>query len=96
MNTDQLAIYGGPRAVTRSYRERWRNVPWRALAEICAYGFLDINTRPNAQGAIASFENQFKALTDTGYALATNSGTAALHSAFVAVGVKSGHVKIAW
>jgi len=90
MNTEKLAIFGGPRAVIHKHKERWRNVPLRALAEICVYGLRDINTRTGGGGPIAALEKQFCFITDTQYGLIMNSGTSALHSAFIAVGVKQG------
>jgi len=44
-----------------------------------------------AQGEkVAELENKFKHLCDTSYAIATNNGTSALHTALHAVGIKPG------
>lgn len=86
----QLAIYGGPRAVRRRHRERWRQIRPRDLLKIALYGLRDISTETTGGGAIGQLERRFTDLTDTRYALTVNSGTAALHSAYFAVGVVPG------
>lgn len=88
MSTSDLAIHGGTPAVAARYRERWRRVRLPALLRILKYGWHDVNTLAKGEGPIAEFERKFAALTKTKYALAMNSGTATLHSAYFAVGVK--------
>jgi dTDP-4-amino-4,6-dideoxygalactose transaminase len=44
----------------------------------------------DGSGVIESFEQEFRAMTGSTFALAMNSGTAALHSAYFAVGVGPG------
>lgn len=86
----QLASQGGPRAVSQAYKERWKLSWWRdglKLAKQLKWGFTTYSTR---EGAVAEFEDRFAALTKCQYALAMNSGTAALHSALFAVGVGPG------
>ena len=90
MNANDLAIFGGPRAVNTEYKEGWRQVWPSDLEAILAAGRNDINTEAKGQGPIADFERQFAQLTGSHYALAMNSGTAALHSAYFALGVKPG------
>ena len=41
---ERLAVYGGTRAVTVKYRERWRQVPWRAVLRIVRRMHEDKNT----------------------------------------------------
>src|ERR1043166_1133043 len=53
-------------------------------------GFRDGTWNAKGDGPIADLERRFAALTETRYALAMNSGTTALHSAYSAVGVKPG------
>jgi perosamine synthetase len=86
----RLAIDGGPRAVTTGYRERWRGVRARELAAIARYGLRDVSTLAKGEGPVAELEAQFAALAGTRHALTMNSGTAALHSAYFAVGVEPG------
>jgi dTDP-4-amino-4,6-dideoxygalactose transaminase len=86
----RLAIDGGPRAVTAAYRERWRRVRVQDVARIARCAWRDVNTLTKAEGPIAEFEQSFARLTDTRHAVSMNSGTAALHSAYFAVGVRPG------
>jgi len=90
MNANDLAIFGGPRAVNTEYKEGWRQVWPSDLEAILAAGSNDINTEAKGQGPIADFERQFAQLTGSRHALAMNSGTAALHSAYFSLGVKPG------
>jgi perosamine synthetase len=60
------------------------------VVEIARYARRDVNTLTKGEGPIADFEAQFAQLSGTRYALAMNSGTASLHSAYYAVGVKPG------
>jgi len=90
MNSNELAIFGGPRAVSTEYKENWRQVRRSDLKPILAAARNGINTEAKGEGPIAEFERQFAQLTGNKYALAMNSGTAALHSAYFALGVKPG------
>src|SRR5262245_9800844 len=90
MNTSELAIDRGRPEVATKYRERWRRVSLSDLVHIARYAWRDVNTLAKGEGPIAEFERRFAALCETRYALAMNSGTAALHSAYFAVGVKPG------
>jgi dTDP-4-amino-4,6-dideoxygalactose transaminase len=86
----ELALRGGPRAVPVSYRERWRRVHLRELLWIVRYARRDVTTLSKGGGPVAELEQGFARLTDRRHALLMNSGTAALHSAFHAVGVRPG------
>ncbi len=90
MKGNDLAIFGGSRAVRTEYKEGWRQVRRWDLNPILAAARNDINTEAKGEGPIAEFERQFAQLTGSQYALAMNSGTAALHSAYFALGVKPG------
>jgi perosamine synthetase len=85
-----LAVFGGRRAVSLPYRERWRRVRLREVVEIARYARRDVNTLTKGEGPIAEFEANFARLTGTRHALAMNSGTATLHSAYFAVGAGPG------
>ena len=50
------------------------------------YGLRDVNTLARGEGPIHAFEASFVRLSGARHALAMNSGTAALHSAYFAVG----------
>jgi len=90
MHSNELAIFGGLRAVRTEYKEGWRQVRRSDLKPILAAARDDINTEAKGEGPIAEFERQFAQLTGSKYALAMNSGTASLHSAYFALGVKPG------
>jgi perosamine synthetase len=90
MKSNELAVFGGPRAVLTEYKEGWRQVRRSDLKPILAAARNDVNTEAKGEGPIANFEQQFAQLTGSKYALAMNSGTAALHSAYFALGVKPG------
>jgi dTDP-4-amino-4,6-dideoxygalactose transaminase len=90
MSTNELAIDRGRPEVGTKYRERWRRVRFSDLVRIARYAWRDVNTLAKGEGPIAEFERDFAARCSTKYALAMNSGTAALHSAYFAVGVKPG------
>ena len=89
-----LALFGGPRAVSG------KTLPWPPVGpkevdrvtRMMRDGELSYYGR---EGAVAELEDMFVAYHGGGYALATSSGTAALHSAFVACGVGPGTEVIA-
>jgi len=87
----QLAVYGGPKAITVRYRDRWRGTRLSDALPILGCIARGRTTVADGKGPIAKFEQRFADLCQTGYALTMNSGTATLHSAFFAVGVKPGH-----
>jgi perosamine synthetase len=88
MTPGDLAVYGGTPAVRSRYRERWRQIRLADAVRILTYARRDVSTLAKGEGPIDAFEQQFARLTATRHALAMNSGTAALHSAYFAVGVK--------
>ena len=90
MGPDNLAIYGGTPAVRSPYRERWRQIRLADVWQILAHARRDTSTLAKGEGPIAQFEKRFSRVAGTQHALAMNSGTAALHSAYFAVGVKPG------
>ena len=90
MNPDKLAINGGNPAVRTKYRERWRQIRFTDLLPILRAARGDISTLAKGEGDIAEFEKRFARLTGSRHALAMNSGSAALHSAYFAAGVRPG------
>ena len=87
---NNLALYGGPRAVPIPNPERWRKIGFGDLLQIMKLGWRDVNTFAGGSGPIRELEEGFKQLTGTRFALMVNSGTAALHSAFFAAGAAPG------
>ena len=86
----RLAIHGGPRAVSVPYDERWRSVHASDIDAIAGHAMRNVTTLSKGDGAIADFERRFAQVTGTRHALAMNSGTASLHSAYFAAGVSPG------
>ena len=89
-NRQGLAAYGGPRAVTEPYRERWKHVRLRDAVPILKSIWRGRTTSPKGQFGVQEFEREFAKLCGSQFALAMNSGTAALHSGLFAVGVGVG------
>jgi len=87
---ERLAIYGGTRAVTVRHHERWRNVTLADRLQVLRHLCGDIKSYSTAHPIVQRFEGNFANLTGSRYALAMNSGTASLHSAYFAVGVGPG------
>jgi dTDP-4-amino-4,6-dideoxygalactose transaminase len=84
-----LAILGGAPAIDFSLEEarRWPVVEEdiiQAVVELLRKGELSISAETKM------FEEEFARFTNTRYALATNNGTAALHSSFFALGITAG------
>lgn len=86
----ELALLGGPAAVTHPPVERWVQVNEEVKAAVNALLDQGIVSLGGATGIIGEFETAFAGLTGSRYALAMNSGTATLHSAYFAVGVGPG------
>lgn len=88
---EPLAIKGGTKSVTCSGEDAWPLIPVdevkQRLAALLEQGVI---TLADGSGAIGEFERDFRALTGARYALAMNSGTATLHSAYFAVGAGPG------
>jgi dTDP-4-amino-4,6-dideoxygalactose transaminase len=86
--TGKLAINGGAKTVTLS-QERLHDWPLfggeedKAVLRVMHAGY-------GSYAEMARLEDDFKAYTGAKYALSVNNGTAALHSAFYAVGVGPG------
>lgn len=87
----KLALLGGPKAVTLECKDTWDRFSLREAKErigkLLEDGVLSI---PNGAGVIEEFEHAFCQMVGTQFALTMNSGTATLHSAYVACGVGPG------
>lgn len=86
---ETLAIFGGRRAVSSPFAEKWKQIPKRAIDKVVRQMRLDINTSGRAP-QVLDFERRFAELSETNHALLMNSGTATLHSAYLALGVGPG------
>lgn len=85
-----LAIQGGPKAITTPPVEKWLKVTPQVKAAVMALMDKQITTIPDGGGVNKEFEQAFASMMGTKLALAMNSGTSTLHSAYFALGVGPG------
>lgn len=86
----ELALLGGPKAVVDSPRERWVRINDEVKSAVMALldeGTISIS---GPTGVLGEFEEDFRQSVGTRHALAMNSGTNTLHSAYFALGVGPG------
>ena len=89
-NLGSLAAFGGSKAVSRPVQLDWPPITGDLRAEIdkvLASGRLSIN---DGSGVIAEFETSFAEYCRAKWALSFCNGTASLHAALFAVGVRQG------
>jgi len=87
---EPLALEGGPKSVTLPFQDRWDVV---SDAEIAAVAELMQGVRTGSRGwydVLDRFETEFAEFVGTTYALAHCNGTATLHAAIFAAGVRAG------
>ncbi len=89
--SSRLAIAGGQAAVRSRFSDRWRQIRAAEIWEILKLALRDQHTATGGANAVSRLERSFAKSAGTRYALAMNSGTAAIHSALFAVGVKPEH-----
>lgn len=87
---NSLAILGGSRAVRTVSGGKWCKTDAKVKKSVMKLLDAGITTIADGSGIIKEFEGAFARMVGTRYALAMNSGTAALHSAYFAVGVGPG------
>ncbi|MFI4973625.1 MAG: DegT/DnrJ/EryC1/StrS family aminotransferase [Caulobacterales bacterium] len=90
-----LALFGGPAAVTEPTDFTWPPITpadIKAVTTLLARGEISYYGR---EGEVAALETAFSAYVGAPFALACSSGTAALHSAFFALGLTPGDEVIA-
>jgi dTDP-4-amino-4,6-dideoxygalactose transaminase len=90
MDDSRLAVFGGKPLIRRQAKEKWRRISLREIAQITYTALRDNNTVSDGKGPVSVFEERFAQMVGTKYALAMNSGTASLHSAYFALGVGPG------
>ena len=76
----QLAIYGGPQSITDDFGDIF---DWPIITDEDESAVLDVLRKKNMSGidVTIEFEREFAGYHGVDYALATNNGTAAVHSA---------------
>jgi len=85
----QLALLGGPKAITVDVAEQWQPPIDEEKAEVCKLidqGYLS----GSGEGLPKEFEEQFRDFIGCRYVLATSHGHTALASAFFAAGLGAG------
>jgi len=85
----ELAILGGPKAVTVDNREQWQRPVEEQKAAVCELidqGFLS----GSGQGLPKQFEDEFREFVGCKYVLSVSHGHLALASAFFAAGLGAG------
>ena len=95
MASSTLALFGGPRAVTEPTDFVWPPITAadiKAVTTLLERGEISYYGR---EGEVEALENAFCAYVGLPHALACSSGTAALHSAFFALGLTPGDEVIA-
>lgn len=90
IDKNTLALFGGLRTVAEPVRETWQKIDRNVKDAVNRLMDAGISTIPNGGGVVEEFERAFAAMIGTRYALAMNSGTSTLHSAYVAAGVGPG------
>ncbi|MGI8913050.1 MAG: DegT/DnrJ/EryC1/StrS family aminotransferase [Chloroflexota bacterium] len=87
---ERLALEGGTKAVTLPFRDRWQEV---SDDEVAAVTTLLEQVRAGTGGwydVLDAFEREYAEFVGAKYALAHSNGTATLHAAIFAAGVKAG------
>ncbi len=95
MSEHKLVIDGGPRAVRGFFPGPWFRAKRAVALSIDVLKMMPRIARGkttigSGTGIVRKFETAFKSMTGSEYALAMNNGTATLHSAYMAVGVRPG------
>ncbi|MFE7112655.1 DegT/DnrJ/EryC1/StrS family aminotransferase [Streptomyces sp. NPDC057575] len=88
--SEKLALLGGDPVITRAPANEWpffTEDDIQAAAELIRRGEISYNGR---EGTVRDLEDHVRAYTGVRHALAVNSGTSALHSAFFAIGIEPG------
>ncbi|MEO1131444.1 MAG: DegT/DnrJ/EryC1/StrS family aminotransferase, partial [Cyanobacteria bacterium J06639_1] len=85
-----LAARGGTPAVRQPYRERWKAIQLSDTLRLMRLAARNIATSKDGSLLVKQFEREFCQLTNARFSLTVNSGTAALHSAYFAAGVREG------
>ncbi len=91
----KLAINGGPKTIENSHAFKWPNVSQDIIDAVTEYLRNEPISIYDRSGIYSRLEDKFAKYHDAKYAILTNSGTTALHSAFFAAGIKAGDEVIA-
>jgi len=89
MKSKDLAILGGEKAVTLHMPE-WPRIAEEEIAAVVKQMLTGSLSEVGRDGIIAEFEDAFATYQGTKYALSFSDGTASIHAALFAAGVKPG------
>ena len=89
MNSKDLALFGGEKAVTLPM-PKWPRISEEEIAAVVKQMLDGRLSEVARSGVIAEFEDEFAAYQGRKYALSFSSGTASIHAALFAAGVKPG------
>src|SRR5258706_14800553 len=88
--SSQLALLGGPKTVTREKPQYiWPIITKETEDAVVKQLYTEVSIY-NRSGIIEEFENKFSTLHSRKYGLLTSSGTAAIHTLFVAANLHRG------
>ncbi len=87
---NDLAVFGGPKTIAETPAIKWQKVDQHVKAAVNRLMDAGISTIVDGSGVVGEFESAFAKMTGSKYALAMNSGTSTLHSAYVAAGIGPG------
>lgn len=95
MSHNKLAVNGGPRTVRGLFPSPWTRLKRAVVLSGDVMKMIPRIARGkttigDGSRIVGKFENAFRKVTGSKFALAMNNGTATLHSAYVAVGVGPG------
>jgi dTDP-4-amino-4,6-dideoxygalactose transaminase len=85
-----LAIHGGPRTVPKGLKKRWPEITQVDKDAVMAVLDRNILTGHVHGPEAGAFEKEWAEFTGSQHALAFNNGTAAIHTALFAAGVRPG------
>jgi dTDP-4-amino-4,6-dideoxygalactose transaminase len=88
--TEKLAIHGGAPCVQNPPQEKWPRLSELGKQKVIELMEAGISTVVGSGSIVSEFESAFAKMVGTKYALTMTNGTAALHSAYFAVGVGPG------
>jgi len=86
----KLAIHGGPRTVPKGLKKRWPEITQVDKDAVMAVLDRNILTGPVHGPEAEALEQEWAEFTGSQHALAFNNGTAAIHTALFAAGVRPG------
>lgn len=88
----RLAVEGGEPLIRRGYvlRSRWPRVEDDDVERVVSYLRAGLLTEMSSRDALHEFEAEISTLLGVRHAMATNSGTSALHCALAGLGVEPG------